>query len=303
MWRTADTPDPVFTDTLELDLDDVQPSLAGPKRPQDRVTLDDAKAGFDKRDGHGVPQGRRGRQARPGRGRELRPRPRRRRDRGDHVLHQHLEPERDDRRRACSPATRSPRACARSRGSRPRSRRASQVVAEYLEKAGLQDDLDALGFNLVGFGCTTCIGNSGPLPETVSKAINDNDLVAGSVLSGNRNFEGRVNPDVRANYLASPPLVVAYALAGSMLVDLARSRSAPAATASRSTCKDIWPSSTRGPGLHRPHHHRRAVQGALRRRVHGRRATGRAGAGRGRADLSSGASARPTCRTRPISRA
>ena len=98
----------------------------------------------------------------------------------------------------------------------------SQVVAEYLKKAGLQDDLDKLGFNLVGFGCTTCIGNSGPLPETVSKAVNDNDLVVCSVLSGNRNFEGRVNPDVRANYLASPPLVVAYALAGSMLVDLSK---------------------------------------------------------------------------------
>ena len=111
----------------------------------------------------------------------------------------------------------------------------SQVVADYLEKAGLQDDLDKLGFNLVGFGCTTCIGNSGPLPEPISKAINDNDLVAAAVLSGNRNFEGRVNPDVRANYLASPPLVVAYALAGSMQVDLdqgaARHR---ARTASRS---------------------------------------------------------------------
>ena len=120
----------------------------------------------------------------------------------------------------------------------------SQVVAEYLEKAGLQKHLDALGFNLVGFGCTTCIGNSGPLPDAISKAINDNDLVAAAVLSGNRNFEGRVNPDVRANYLASPPLVVAYALAGSMHDrPRPRSRSAPAPTASRSTCKDIWPSS------------------------------------------------------------
>ena len=98
----------------------------------------------------------------------------------------------------------------------------SQVVAEYLDKSGLQKDLDKLGFNLVGFGCTTCIGNSGPLPEEISKAINENDLVAAAVLSGNRNFEGRVNADVRANYLASPPLVVAYALAGSMHVDLAQ---------------------------------------------------------------------------------
>ena len=98
----------------------------------------------------------------------------------------------------------------------------SQVVAEYLEKSGLQKDLDALGFNLVGFGCTTCIGNSGPLPEEISEAINKNDLVAAAVLSGNRNFEGRVNADVRANYLASPPLVVAYAIAGSMQIDVAK---------------------------------------------------------------------------------
>ena len=100
----------------------------------------------------------------------------------------------------------------------------SQVVGEYLDKSGLQKDLDKLGFNLVGFGCTTCIGNSGPLPPENSKAINDNDLVAAAVLSGNRNFEGRVNADVRANYLASPPLVVAYAIAGSMNVDLLQGR-------------------------------------------------------------------------------
>ena len=98
----------------------------------------------------------------------------------------------------------------------------SQVVAEYLSNAGLQKELDKLGFNLVGFGCTTCIGNSGPLPAEISKAINDNGVVAAAVLSGNRNFEGRVSPDVQANYLASPPLVVAYALAGSMKVDLTK---------------------------------------------------------------------------------
>ncbi len=98
----------------------------------------------------------------------------------------------------------------------------SQVVEEYLQKADLQKHLDKLGFNLVGFGCTTCIGNSGPLAAPISKAINDNDIVAAAVLSGNRNFEGRVNPDVQANYLASPPLVVAYALAGSMQKDLTK---------------------------------------------------------------------------------
>ncbi|MET0745791.1 MAG: aconitate hydratase AcnA, partial [Microvirga sp.] len=119
----------------------------------------------------------------------------------------------------------------------------SQIVEEYFRKADLQKDLDALGFNLVGFGCTTCIGNSGPLPDNVSKAINDNDLVAVSVLSGNRNFEGRVNPDVRANYLASPPLVVAYALAGSMLIDLTTEPLGIGSDGQPVYLKDIWPSS------------------------------------------------------------
>ena len=214
---------------------------------------------------------RRGRQARPGRGRQLRPRPRRRRHRRDHLLHQHLEPERDDRRRACWPATRSRRACTTKPWVKTSLAPGSQVVAEYLEKAGLQDDLDELGFNLVGFGCTTCIGNSGPLPEPVSKAINDNDLVAGAVLSGNRNFEGRVNPDVRANYLASPPLVVAYALAGSMQVDLAKEPLGTGSDGKPVYLKDIWPSTSEIAGLHRAHHHRRAVQAALCRRLHGRR--------------------------------
>ena len=109
----------------------------------------------------------------------------------------------------------------------------SQVVGEYLARPGLQKDLDKLGFNLVGYGCTTCIGNSGPLPAEISKTINETDLVAAAVLSGNRNFEGRVNQDVRANYLASPPLVVAYAIAGTMNFDFAKSRSAPTRPASR----------------------------------------------------------------------
>jgi len=119
----------------------------------------------------------------------------------------------------------------------------SQVVTDYLEKAGLQDDLDALGFNLVGYGCTTCIGNSGPLPEKISKAIKDGDLVATSVLSGNRNFEGRVSPDVRANYLASPPLVVAYALAGTMNINVAEDPIGYDQSNEPVYLKDIWPSS------------------------------------------------------------
>jgi aconitate hydratase len=119
----------------------------------------------------------------------------------------------------------------------------SQVVGDYLTKSGLQKDLDRLGFNLVGFGCTTCIGNSGPLPDAISKTVGASDLVAAAVLSGNRNFEGRVNPDVRANYLASPPLVVAYALAGSMLKDLSTEPLGTGKGGKPVYLKDVWPSS------------------------------------------------------------
>jgi aconitate hydratase len=223
MWLTPETPDPVFTDTLELDLDDVVPSLAGPKRPQDRVTLDTAKPEFlgamEKEFRKAQEMGKRVKvdDANYDLGH------------GDVVI----------------AAITSRNAVKKGLTSKPWVKTSlapgSQIVEEYFKKAGLQGDLDALGFNLVGFGCTTCIGNSGPLPENISKAINDNDLVAVSVLSGNRNFEGRVNPDVRANYLASPPLVVAYALAGSMLVDLD-----PLGTGSDGQpvyLKDIWPSS------------------------------------------------------------
>jgi aconitate hydratase len=119
----------------------------------------------------------------------------------------------------------------------------SQVVTDYLTKAGLTEPLDTLGFNLVGYGCTTCIGNSGPLAEAISTAVQGGDLVAVSVLSGNRNFEGRVNPDVRANYLASPPLVVAYALAGSMLSDLATEPLGPDKDGADVFLKDLWPTS------------------------------------------------------------
>jgi aconitate hydratase len=115
-------------------------------------------------------------------------------------------------------------------------------VTDYLTKSGLQDDLDAMGFDLVGYGCTTCIGNSGPLPTEISQAINKNDLVASAVLSGNRNFEGRVSPDVRANYLASPPLVVAYALAGSTQIDLTREPIGTGTNGQPVYLKDIWPS-------------------------------------------------------------
>jgi len=119
----------------------------------------------------------------------------------------------------------------------------SQVVSAYLEAAELQDDLDKIGFNLVGYGCTTCIGNSGPLQPAISKAVHEGDLVATSVLSGNRNFEGRISPDVRANYLASPPLVVAYALAGTMDINLATDPITQTPEGKDVYLKDIWPTS------------------------------------------------------------
>ena len=134
----------------------------------------------------------------------------------------------------------------------------SQVVTEYLKSAGLQKDLDKLGFNLVGYGCTTCIGNSGPLPENISEAIKKNDLVAAAVLSGNRNFEGRVNPDVRANYLASPPLVVAYALAGSLKVNLTKDPLGHDKKGNPVYLKDIWPSAKEVADFVRKHVTRKA---------------------------------------------
>ncbi|GEO16555.1 aconitate hydratase AcnA [Microvirga aerophila] len=242
MWRTADTPDPVFTDTLELELADVVPSLAGPKRPQDRVTLDTAKPEFvgamEKEFRKAQELGKRVKvdDANYDLGH------------GDVVIAAITSCTNTSNPSVMIGAGLLARnAVRKGLKTKPWVKTSlapgSQIVAEYFAKADLQKDLDALGFNLVGFGCTTCIGNSGPLPENVSKAINDNDLVAVSVLSGNRNFEGRVNPDVRANYLASPPLVVAYALAGSMLVDLATEPLGMGSDGKPVYLKDIWPSS------------------------------------------------------------
>jgi aconitate hydratase len=241
LWRTAETPDPIFTDTLQLDLDDVQPSLAGPKRPQDRVTLDTAKAEFTgAMDKEFRKPGALGNRVRvEGSNFDL--------GHGDVAIAAITSCTNTSNPSVMIGAGLLARkAVAKGLKTKPWVKTSlapgSQVVAEYLEKAGLQDDLDKLGFNLVGFGCTTCIGNSGPLPEKVSKAVNDNDLVVCSVLSGNRNFEGRVNPDVRANYLASPPLVVAYALAGSMLVDLSKEPLGTGSDGQPVYLKDIWPS-------------------------------------------------------------
>ncbi|WP_114943603.1 aconitate hydratase AcnA [Microvirga calopogonii] len=242
MWRTAETPDPVFTDTLELDLGDVVPSLAGPKRPQDRVTLDNSRTEFlgamEKEFRKAGEIGKRVKveDANYDLGH------------GDVVIAAITSCTNTSNPSVMIGAGLLARnAVAKGLTSKPWVKTSlapgSQIVEEYFKKAGLQGDLDALGFNLVGFGCTTCIGNSGPLPENISKAINDNDLVAVSVLSGNRNFEGRVNPDVRANYLASPPLVVAYALAGSMLVDLTKDPLGTGSDGKPVYLKDIWPSS------------------------------------------------------------
>jgi len=239
LWRTEEEPD--FTDTLELSLADVRPSLAGPKRPQDRVLLGGVAEGFTK------------------------------------VMSDEFRKSAELKKRApvadanhdighgdvviaaitsCTNTSNPSVMLAAGLVARNARRKGlnvkpwvktslapgSQVVTDYLAKSGLDDDLNALGFNLVGYGCTTCIGNSGPLPAPISATVAEQDLVVASVLSGNRNFEGRVNQDVRANYLASPPLVVAYALAGSIYVNL---ESEPLGTGTDGQpvyLRDIWPS-------------------------------------------------------------
>ncbi|MEJ2624614.1 MAG: aconitate hydratase AcnA [Pseudolabrys sp.] len=241
MFRTPKTPDPHFTDVLKLDLSTVEPSLAGPKRPQDRIALKDVKPGFaasmDKEFHKADEMAKRA----PVEGKNF--------DlgNGDVVIAAITSCTNTSNPNVMIGAGLLARkAAAKGLSSKPWVKTSlapgSQVVGEYLEKAGLQKDLDKLGFNLVGFGCTTCIGNSGPLPEEISDSINKNDLVAAAVLSGNRNFEGRVNADVRANYLASPPLVVAYAIAGNMNVDLAKDPLGVDDKGKKVFLKDIWPS-------------------------------------------------------------
>ena len=241
MYRVKTTPDPMFTDVLKLDLNSVEPSLAGPKRPQDRVALKEVKAGFansmDKEFGKSAEAKKRVKVT--GKTYDL--------GHGDVVIAAITSCTNTSNPNVMIGAGLLARkAAAKGLTVKPWVKTSlapgSQVVAEYLDKSGLQKDLDKLGFNLVGFGCTTCIGNSGPLPPENSKAINDNDLVAAAVLSGNRNFEGRVNADVRANYLASPPLVVSYAIAGSMNVDVAREPLGVDQKGKKVFLKDIWPS-------------------------------------------------------------
>lgn len=242
MFRPERQGEPVYTDTLHLDLSTVEPSLAGPKRPQDRVALSAAADEFAKalasEFGKADDAARRAKVE--GETYSI--------GHGDVVIAAITSCTNTSNPSVMLGAGLVARN-ARKRGLtvqpwvKTSLAPGSQVVTDYLARAGLQDDLDALGFNLVGYGCTTCIGNSGPLPEKISKAIKEGDLVAVSVLSGNRNFEGRVSPDARANYLASPPLVVAYAIAGTMNIDVTTDPIGYDDQNEPVFLRDIWPTS------------------------------------------------------------
>jgi aconitate hydratase len=240
MWHDENYRTPNFAATLHLDMSTVEPNLAGPKRPQDRVPVRALKGAIDefieldgKTDQIQTPYPLAGSEEAM--------------HHGDVVIASITSCT-----NTSNPAVMigagllAKKALARGLQRKPWVKSSlapgSKVVTEYLEKAGLQDSLDALGFNLVGYGCTTCIGNSGPLPAPVAQAINDNDLVACSVLSGNRNFEGRIHPLVKANWLASPPLVVAYALAGTTRIDLSQDPLGEDGQGEPVYLKDIWPS-------------------------------------------------------------
>src|SRR5262245_20686095 len=241
MFRTDQSADPLFTDTLELDLDKVVPSLAGPRRPQDRVPLTESKKAF----------------------REALPSLMKTKDPAKKVAVQ-LNGDKFDLKHgsvvisaitSCTNTSNpsvligagllAKKAAEKGLTRKPWVKTSlapgSKVVTEYLSDSGLLADLEKIGFHLVGYGCTTCIGNSGPLPEPVANGIQEGDLVAAAVLSGNRNFEGRIHASVRANYLASPPLVVAYALAGSMDVDLYNDPLGNDSAGKPVYLKDIWP--------------------------------------------------------------
>ncbi len=240
MWLEPGAADPVFTDTLELDLGTVESSLAGPKRPQDRVQLSNAAGDFAKFLATDV-AGRPTSQPVAVKGTDY------------SVDHGHVviaaitsctNTSNPSVLVAAGLVARKAAALGLTRKPWVKTSLApgSQVVTDYLVASGLQADLDKLGFNLVGYGCTTCIGNSGPLPDPIAQAVDEGKLTVASVLSGNRNFEGRVNPQVRANYLASPPLVVAYAIAGTMHLDLTRDPIGTGSNGQPVYLKDIWPS-------------------------------------------------------------
>ncbi|MGH7079148.1 MAG: aconitate hydratase AcnA, partial [Acetobacteraceae bacterium] len=241
LWRDSTTPEPRFSETVALDLGTIVPSIAGPKRPQDRVPLKEAASAFRKALTRtlGVPEGETGeRAAVAGRNFDLA---------HGHVVIAAITSCTNTSNPSVMVAAGLLARKARARGLKPKPwvktslAPGSQVVSEYLAKSGLQPDLDALGFNLVGYGCTTCIGNSGPLDAPIAEAIEANRLVGVAVLSGNRNFEGRIHPNVRANYLASPPLVVAYALLGTMTEDLTTASLGTDQNGRPVHLHDIWP--------------------------------------------------------------
>jgi aconitate hydratase len=243
MWRDESTPDPIFTDIVELDLGTIEPSVAGPRRPQDRVPLAEAPKAFltelPRLDMKANETSVERAAAVSGTSYELK--------HGDVVIAAIT---------SCTHTSNPSVMLAAGLLARNATKRGlavkpwvktslapgSQVVSDYYAAAGLQEDLDALGFNLVGYGCTTCIGNSGPLPDAIAEAVDKGDIVVTAVLSGNRNFEGRINPYLRANYLASPPLVVAYAIAGSMRVNLMTDPLGNDPDGHPVYLKDIWPS-------------------------------------------------------------
>ncbi len=258
LWRDSKTPHPEFTTTLELDLNDVEPSISGPKRPQDRIALTHAHSAFEVHLGktlHMNPTGQDSDMLEEG-GALM----------ADNGMEKEVPVEGKDYSlshgdvviaaiTSCTNTSNPDVMVAAGLVARKALEKGlkvkpwvktslapgSQVVTEYLEKAGLQADLDALGFNTVGYGCTTCIGNSGPLEEHIAAAIEHGDLNVTSVLSGNRNFEGRISPHVKSNYLASPPLVVGYALAGSMRVDMYNEPLGQDQDGNNVYLRDIWP--------------------------------------------------------------
>ena len=273
MWREAGA-EPVFTDTLELDMSTVKPAISGPKHPQQHINLDAAADQFhayieEQRKSSDKPEDENREKRWEAEGGQPAPKdiPG---DKGNHKRTTVTMEDIDGEEKTFelhdgSIVIASITSCTNTSnpyvmiGAGLIARKArelgldrkpwvktslapgSQVVSSYLNATGLQEDLDAIGFNLVGYGCTTCIGNSGPIPEELSKAVNDSDLIAVSVLSGNRNFEGRISPDVRANYLASPPLVVAYALVGDMNVDITTEPLGQDKDGNDVFLKDLWP--------------------------------------------------------------
>ncbi len=238
MWHDKNSPDPIFTDTLELDLSTVEPSLAGPKRPQDRVSLPGISAAFDKLLDEANRSGEKKSIFKTDQDYDL--------HHGDVVIAAITSCTNTSNPSVLMAAGLvAKKAIEKGLKAKPWVKSSlapgSQVVTRYLEEAGLQKHLDQIGFDLVGYGCTTCIGNSGPLPEPVANAVAKNDLIVSAVLSGNRNFEGRVHPQVKANWLASPPLVVAFALAGTTQIDFTKDPVGKDDAGKPVYLKDIWP--------------------------------------------------------------